>query len=122
MKAGGFIGGDDFAKTIWQHATQFEPTLVFPYAVYFAEAVGAPIYALPHRQFLIEKNGGGFRFEDLVGSYPDRSLRHQMLQGVRAARRRRRQQAAGSGETGPKGGHPLTLPRPWASRTSPTTS
>ena len=37
------------------HAQQYEPTLVFPFAVYFAEAVGSRIYGPPHSQFLIEK-------------------------------------------------------------------
>jgi hypothetical protein len=27
VKVGGFIGGDDFSKTIWMHKTSFEPTL-----------------------------------------------------------------------------------------------
>src|SRR5206468_4924808 len=39
----GFIGGDDFTPSMWEHKTSFEPTLVFPFAVYFAEAVGATI-------------------------------------------------------------------------------
>jgi hypothetical protein len=51
VRVGGFIGGDDFSRTIWSHRTTFEPTLVFPFAVYFAEAVGATIYALPNIQF-----------------------------------------------------------------------
>ena len=51
VRVGGFIGGDDFCRTLWQHGTHFEPTLVFPFAVYFAEAVGATIYALPYSQF-----------------------------------------------------------------------
>lgn len=76
IKVGGWIGGDDFSRTIWQHATTFEPTLVFPFAVYFAEAVGVRIYALPNSQFLIEKNNiGSFAFIDLTLSYGDVSLR-----------------------------------------------
>ena len=47
VRAGGFLGGDDFNRSIWQHNTSFEPTLVFPFAVYFAEAVGATIYGTP---------------------------------------------------------------------------
>lgn len=77
VKEGGWIGGDDFSKTIWQHATKFEPTLVFPFAVYFAEAVSARIYALPGQQFLIEKNNGPFSFIDLTGDYGNIGLRHQ---------------------------------------------
>jgi hypothetical protein len=55
IKDGGWIGGDDFCKSIWQHPTIFEPTLVFPFAIYFAEAMSARIFALPYNQFLIEK-------------------------------------------------------------------
>jgi len=78
IKVGGWIGGDDFTSTIWQHQTIFEPTLVFPFAIYFAEAVGARIYALPYSQFLIEKTDiESFSFVDLTGSYGDLSLRKQ---------------------------------------------
>ena len=75
----GWIGGDDFSRTIWQHDTQFEPTLVFPYAVYFAEAVDSPIFGLPNQQFLIHKNSNeSFRFVDLTDKYDDLSLRDQL--------------------------------------------
>jgi predicted O-methyltransferase YrrM len=40
VRVGGLLGGDDFTNSMWEHRTTFEPTLVFPYAVYFAEAVG----------------------------------------------------------------------------------
>ncbi len=75
VRVGGWIGGDDFSGTIWQHRTAFEPTLVFPFAVYFAEAMGARIYSLPNAQFLIEKSADrSFAFVDIVGSYLDTSL------------------------------------------------
>jgi len=78
IREGGWIGGDDFSRTVWQHATIFEPTLVFPFAVYFAEAVGARIYALPNSQFLMEKdNVHSFSFVDLTGNYGDVGLRDQ---------------------------------------------
>ena len=78
IRDGGWIGGDDFSRTVWQHDTRFEPTLVFPFAVYFAEAVGARIYALPYAQFLIEKNAApSFAFVDLAGQYGDLTLRDQ---------------------------------------------
>lgn len=78
IKIGGWIGGDDFSRTVWQHPTTFEPTLVFPFAIYFAEAVGAPIYALPNNQFLMEKvSVQAFEFIDLTGSYDDIGLRDQ---------------------------------------------
>ena len=80
IRVGGWIGGDDFSKTIWQHGASFEPTLVFPFAVYFAEAVGAHIYALPYGQFLIEKSDvPSFFFVDLTGNYSDTSLSGQFL-------------------------------------------
>lgn len=80
VRNGGWIGGDDFCRTIWQHPTTFEPTLVFPFAVYFAEAVGARIFALPHSQFLLEKDESKpFEFIDLTGSYDDVGLRNQFL-------------------------------------------
>lgn len=70
VRPGGWIGGDDFCESIWQHDPQFEPTFVFPFAVYFAEAVDSVIYGLPHRQFLIHKGGGqSFTFKDLTGNY-----------------------------------------------------
>jgi hypothetical protein len=77
VRPGGWIAGDDFARSIWQHDARYEPTLVFPYAVHFAEAVGAPIYALPHNQFLIEKRAG-HRFVDLAGGYGELELRRQV--------------------------------------------
>ncbi len=76
IRLGGWIGGDDFVRTVWQHPTTFEPTLVFPFAVYFAEAIGARIYALPYNQYLIEKaDVHQFAFIDLTDSYHDVSLR-----------------------------------------------
>lgn len=78
IRPGGFLGGDDFTRSVWEHNTAFEPTLVFPFAVYFAEAVGATIYALPHSQFCLQKgNGAQFTFVDLTGYYDDLSLRNQ---------------------------------------------
>jgi hypothetical protein len=74
VRPGGFIGGDDFCRSVWQHAENFEPTFVFPYAVYFAEAMGAPITALPHNQFLLEKVTTGFAFLDPTGAYQDTTV------------------------------------------------
>ena len=79
VREGGLIGGDDFTRSIWQHGAEFEPTLVFPFAVYFAEAVGSRIFGLPHGQFLIEKRAGlGFEFIDLTGKYTTLDLLSQM--------------------------------------------
>jgi len=94
VRIGGWIGGDDFSPSIWQHAEQFEPTLVCPFAVHFAEAVGCRIYALPRRQFLIEKSATGFEFADLTGDYGRLELRGQLIRRepqppVRRSRARR---------------------------------
>jgi hypothetical protein len=79
IRAGGRLGGDDFSPTIWQHDPAYEPTLVFPLAVHFAEAVGARIYGLPHKQFLIEKTAdSGHAFVDLTGRYGDLELKRQL--------------------------------------------
>jgi hypothetical protein len=87
VKAGGWIGGDDLSADIWQHSTRFEPTLVFPFVFYFAEAMGASIYALPRSQYLLEKPGGSksaFACHDLVGSYGHPTLRLQMIAGSKS--------------------------------------
>jgi hypothetical protein len=66
----GWIAGDDFDRSIWEHGRGFEPTLVFPLAVHFAEAMDVAIYALPYNQFLIHAaSEPGFRFIDLTGGY-----------------------------------------------------
>jgi hypothetical protein len=78
VRPGGFLGGDDFTRSVWEHKTSFEPTLVFPFAVYFAEAVGATIYALPYAQFCIQKTERAkFAFVDLTGTYDSVELRDQ---------------------------------------------
>jgi hypothetical protein len=72
VKVGGVLGGDDFSKTIWQHDEQFDPTFVCPFAIYFAEAMGVPIFCLPHQQFLIlKKREIGFKLIDLDGGYEE---------------------------------------------------
>jgi hypothetical protein len=82
VRDGGWIGGVDFSATIWQQVRCFEPTLVFPYAVYFAEAVDAPIMALPFDQFLIVKDtGSSFEFTDTIGTHGELSLAGQLAQG-----------------------------------------
>ena len=75
IKKGGIIGGDDFCRTIWQHDPSFEPTLVFPFVVYFAEAMNMRIYSLPYNQFLMEKSDLPFSFEDLIEGYSPTTLR-----------------------------------------------
>ena len=83
VRSGGCIGGDDFSPSIWQHAETYEPTLVFPYAVRFAEAVNARVYGLPHKQFLIQKGDSAPGFVDLTGRYGALDLRSQLRQTTR---------------------------------------
>lgn len=81
VKHGFYIAGDDFCPTIWQHDPRYEPTLVFPFAVHFAEAMGYRIYGLPFNQFLIEINREGsrsFEFIDLAGAYRNSQLLDQI--------------------------------------------
>jgi hypothetical protein len=75
VRPGGLLGGDDFSPSVWQHSPAFEPTLVYPFAVYFAEAVGAPITALPDEQFVIEKTASGYCFDDPTGEYGEPTVR-----------------------------------------------
>ncbi len=81
IKENGFIVGDDFSSSIWQHSLEFEPTMVFPFAVYFAEAVNTKIYALPYGQFIIFKQKDAeFEFVDFTTSkYNNLELRTQLL-------------------------------------------
>lgn len=75
IKEGGFIGGDDFTNNPWQHDVNFEPTLVCPFSIFFAEAMDLPIIALPFNQFLIQKKQDTcFSFIDTTNSYGDISL------------------------------------------------
>ncbi len=75
IKVGGFIGGDDFCSSPWQHDVRFEPTLVCPFSIYFAEAMALPIVALPFDQFLIQKRSDvSFSFTDPTAKYADLSL------------------------------------------------
>ena len=89
LRPGGWIAGDDFSPSIWQHGTRYEPTLVFPFAVHFAEAVGARIYGLPQRQFLIEaheaQSQDGFAFIDLTAKYHALDLLGQLSSDMPAA-------------------------------------
>lgn len=80
VKTSAYIGGDDFCPGDLQHYPRFEPTLVFPFAIYFAEAVAARIYTLPYQQFLIEKTADGvFELIDLAGVVSSTGLKDQML-------------------------------------------
>lgn len=79
IKPGGYIVGDDFCPSIWQHDKRFEPTLVFPFAIYFAEAKNVKIYGLPFNQFVIDKSDKGFKFIDLTNQkYKELGLLNQL--------------------------------------------
>lgn len=81
VRPGGILGGDDYTPTVWQHADNFEPTLVCPFAAYFAESQGAPLVILPFNQFAIVKPaepGSHFRVIDTTGSYGERVLLPQI--------------------------------------------
>ena len=68
VREGGVVAGDDFHESIWQHGEGFEPTLVNPFVIYFAEAMGAPLTLLPGGQYFIEKvSGAGFSVTNLSG-------------------------------------------------------
>lgn len=94
VKEGGFIGGDDFCSNPWQHDVRFEPTLVCPFSVYFAEAMELPIVALPFDQFLIQKRAGvSFSFTDSTGQYSDLSLNKMAVPTEKAGPIRRAKRA-----------------------------
>ncbi|MCW1919272.1 class I SAM-dependent methyltransferase [Rhodobacter sp. KR11] len=78
IKPGGYLLGDDFVPSIWQHAADFEPTFVFPFACYFAEAVGCEIAALGHGQFIIPKVPAPYQFHDFTGRYGKTALLPQL--------------------------------------------
>lgn len=81
IKVNGLIAGDDFTPNPWQHDIRFEPTLVCPFSIYFAEAMDLPIIALPFNQFLIQKrSNSSFSFVDHTGRYSDISLNKLPLQ------------------------------------------
>lgn len=76
VRAGGILGGDDFSATAWQHGPDFEPSLVNPFALYFAEAMGVPITLLPGGQFFLHKDpAAGFRVDDRAGTGGDAGVR-----------------------------------------------
>lgn len=81
LKVGGWIGCDDFCSDIWQHSLEYEPTFIFPYVEYFAEATGSSLFGLPYNQCLFQKNpkGSTYHMHDFVGAYSDATVRNQLL-------------------------------------------
>lgn len=81
VRAGGILGGDDYSPTIWQHAADFEPTMVCPFASYFAEAMGVPLIVYPGNQFAMVKPSGfakEFRIIDTTRRYGEPVLLPQV--------------------------------------------
>lgn len=91
---GGVLGGDDFRPSVWQHDRRFEPTFVFPYAVYAAEAFGHPIHALGHHQFAIDLADEPFAFHDHTAAFDSTAVldalgeRGSATAGVRSSKLR----------------------------------
>jgi hypothetical protein len=79
LKDGAILAGDDFhAVSRFRPERPFEPSLVFPWAVNFAEAMRSTILALPHSQFAIVINKSGvdqFEFVDCTGKYASTEVR-----------------------------------------------
>jgi hypothetical protein len=76
MREGGLVGGDDFTRRAWQHGAEYEPSLVCPLSVYFAEAINVPFVALPFDQFVLQvRSNAPFSFIDTTGKYNNLSLR-----------------------------------------------
>lgn len=79
VKRTGVIVGDDFNNNLFHHGLDFEPTLVFPFALYFAEAKNKKIYGMPYSQFMITKEFNGFEFINMSGNdYSNTSLLYLM--------------------------------------------
>ena len=55
LRTGGWLGGDDLMRNIWQHGPEYEPGLVFPFVMHFAEGTGVPLTLLPFQQYLMRK-------------------------------------------------------------------
>lgn len=71
VKPGGILCGDDYTTSLWQHDETFEPSLVCPFAAYFAEAQGTQLIILPHSQFAMIKPQlrSTFAIIDTTGNY-----------------------------------------------------
>lgn len=75
---------DDVCPNIWQHGTEFDPTLVWPFALYFAEFHNYTLILMPHNQcLLIPTQVHSFHNYSLIDystgknvwSFPKKSLR-----------------------------------------------
>ena len=90
IKESGCLGGDDFTPNPWQHNVRYEPTLVCPFSIYFAEAMDLPMVALPFKQFIIQKRcNSSFSFIDTTGHYRDISLNKLLSGFVQSIKRKK---------------------------------
>ncbi len=86
VKPGGIIGGDDYSPTIWHHPERFEPTLVCPFAAYFAESIGTPLVIFEQDQFAMVKPAAfeaDFRIIDTTSRYGAPVLKRQIRPPLR---------------------------------------
>lgn len=87
VRPGGLIGGDDYSGDPWHHGPGHEPTLVCPFARYFAEAADLPFVALPFGQFAILNQPDGYSFTNLSGAPSRASVGRPGSFAVRTASR-----------------------------------
>jgi hypothetical protein len=74
VRFGGIIAGDDAKLNPWQHP-KYEPTLVYPFCRYFAEAYNIPIYMTGNSQYIMfNRPDLGYNFVDLMGTYKTSAL------------------------------------------------
>lgn len=94
LRPDGLLGGDDFLPDPWHHGAAYEPTLVSPFAIHFAEALEMPVVALPFHQFAIRNRPGAFSFRNVSGvkhschvGLPLSGWRHALRATARRVRR-----------------------------------
>jgi hypothetical protein len=74
LRPDGLLCGDDYVADPWHQGSGYEPTLVAPFASYFAEAFELPIVALPFNQFVIYNRPGKFLFTNASGRNHSRQV------------------------------------------------
>jgi len=79
VRNGGFLGGDDFTRSVWEHNTRFEPRLVFPFAGIFCGSrrrhhlrAAALAVLSPENEVLTIRF-----YRDITGHYDDVGLQTQ---------------------------------------------
>lgn len=80
IKYDGYICGDDLSENLFQHGRDFEPTMVFPYVIYFAEAMDLEIDLLPYNQYVIYKRKkNSFKLNNYTNQYKNINLKDNLL-------------------------------------------